>query len=145
VMSLQPSTLTTETTCEYSSPRKISVRTKLVPYLDNVRTTATATCARRKHVVSGGFLFTPQAGPPPGNSVPFPYLDRHGPVGARSWRVDAYDLQIFPPPAGSAMTTYAYCRRNRRRRARRHASSGSVSAAGKLGPVRITVETTPLG
>jgi hypothetical protein len=145
VMSLQPSTLTTETTCEYNGRRKITVRSKLVPYLNNVRTTATATCPKRKHVVSGGFLFNPQAGPPPGNPVPFPYLDRHSPVGSRSWRVDAYDLSAFPPPAGSAMTVYAYCRKNRLRRKRRHARRRSASAAIPVGPPRVTVETTPIG
>lgn len=145
VMSLQPSTLTTETTCEYNGPRKISVRSKLVPYLDNVRTTATARCPKLKHVVSGGFLFNPQAGPAPGNPVPFPYLDRHGPVGTRGWRVDAYDLQVFPPPAGSAMTVYAYCRKNRLRRRHRLALRGSAPVAAPVGPPRITVDTTPIG
>jgi hypothetical protein len=145
VMSLQPSTLITETTCEYNGPRKIGTRSKLVPYLDNVRTTATARCPKLKHVVSGGFLFSPQAGPPPGNPVPFPYLDRHGPVGTRGWRVDSYDLQAFPPPAGSAMTVYAYCRKNRPRRRHRHILRDSASAEDPLGPPRITVETTPIG
>ena len=122
-----PSTFTPTVPCERNSRRKITERGKIVPLANNTRASASAICAKGRHVVSGGFVLTPLPGTSP-TPVPFAPIDYNAPTGARTWRVDVYDT-VFNAPAGSALTTYAYCRRNRLRKRRRARRSAEASAA----------------
>jgi len=121
--------------CERNGSRPIIERSTVTPYLEDARTEATATCPNRTHVVGGGFLFLPF---PPGN-VPVPYVDRSFPVGNTGWSVAAYDLGVFSVPAGSTMTTYAYCRGNASKKRKKHKhhkghKKSSKAAAASLQP-----------
>jgi len=112
-----PAELTGTVPCERNGARKIRERSRAVPFGDDIRSTASARCPRRHHLVSGGFAFTPIV---EGQAPPVPFVDRSVPASRRKWVVSAYDLSLFQPPPSAALTTYAYCRRNfpRRRRAR---------------------------
>jgi hypothetical protein len=126
----QDQDITVGVVCEAASRRRITVASNTVPYPEDDRASAIALCPKGKHVVSGGFVFTPLTG-----SVPIPFIDYMAPVGNRQWRVDAYDSMQFLQPDAATLTTHAYCRRNklpRRRRARR-----SAARAADVGPVRV--------
>jgi hypothetical protein len=122
-----PSTFRPTVPCERNSRRRITERGRVVPLADNTRASASATCARGRHVVSGGFVLTPLPGTTPA-PVPFAPMDYNAPTGGRTWRADVYDT-VYAAPAGSALTTYAYCRRNRLRRKRRPRRSAAATSA----------------
>jgi hypothetical protein len=137
------STFTGTVPCERKSPRKLVQKSRTVSFSDNQRASASATCAKRTHVVSGGFVINPL---PPG-VVPFAPVDYNAASGPRSWRVDLYDTVLALPP-GSTLTTYAYCRRNKGKRKRKHRHSahraGPRSAAAGSGWVK-TPPPVPVG
>jgi len=62
-------------------------------------------------------------------------MDYNAAPTGRSWRVDVYDT-IYAAPTGSALTAYAYCRRNqpkkRKRGARRRAASVASFGTGSV-------------
>jgi hypothetical protein len=144
--SVVSSTFTASALCELSGPRRLVQKAQVTPYVDDARMTGTARCAMGTHVVSGGFAITPLPGANP-TPVPFPIMDRNAAAGGRRWRVDLYDT--FPmPPAGSALTTYAYCRKNHPAR-RRHGPGGSPAASsvgsGWVGALRAQPVVTLAG
>ena len=123
------STFTATVPCETVTRRRLVQRTTIDPFADDQRASATATCRKRTHVVSGGFVINPL---PPGD-VPFAPIDFNAPTSPRSWRVDLYDT-IYGLPPGSSLTTYAYCRRNKLRRKRRSARRSRAAAAAPATP-----------
>ncbi len=78
----------------------------IVPVANNGRTSATATCTGRKHVVGGGFLLSPLTGPAIG-------IDQMQPVGSKAWQVGLYEYPGFNLPAGSSLAAYGYCKNDR--------------------------------
>lgn len=137
------SELTATVPCERKNRRKIVQRSRLVPINETARSGATATCRKGTHVISGGFVITPL---PPG-AVPYTPIDRHHPASPRTWRVELYDTGLGSVPAGSALTTYAYCKQNRTPRRRGRAASASAApyfgtAPAEVGPA-VPVATLP--
>jgi hypothetical protein len=128
------STFVPKVPCEFNSRRKLVEKSKIVPYLDQQRVTATATCAKRTHVVSGGFVISPLPSTDP-TPVPFGIMDYNAAPTGRTWRIDLYDT-TFAAPTGSSLSTYAYCRRNRLRRPQVRRISAS---SGALGPGRVEI------
>jgi hypothetical protein len=131
-----PAEFTARVACELNGTRPVRQRSATVPYIDNARATATATCRKGTHIVSGGFAFSPREG-----FIPVPFVDRNVPATNRAWTVSAYDSGPFGAPAGSTMTSYVYCRKNRPKPRRRRAG-GSVAAAVGQGSVE-TVRLDP--
>jgi hypothetical protein len=132
-----PSTFSPTVPCEANSRRKITQRGKIVSLANNTRASAAAKCAKGKHVVSGGFVLTPLPGTSP-TPVPFAPMDYNAPIGVRTWRVDVYDTG-FAAPTGSALTTYAYCRRNRLRKKRRRTTRSVAASAAPIGRGRVEI------
>jgi hypothetical protein len=132
----QPSTFTATVACERRTRKRLIERSRIVAYVDNQRASAIARCPRRTHVVAGGFLLSPLPQPTPG-PVPFGIMDYYAAPTPRKWRVDLYDLAAYSAPTGSALTTYAYCRRNRLRR--RGARAGAAVAPERIGPGRVEI------
>jgi hypothetical protein len=122
--STPPAEFTAKVACESNGTRPVRERSSLVPYTDNARATATATCRTGTHLVSGGFSFSPTSG-----FIPVPFIDRNVPATGRAWTVSAYDSAGFGAPPGSTMTSHAYCRKNKPKPRRRRARSGAASAA----------------
>jgi hypothetical protein len=90
--------------------RKVSEVSSSQPIAAQSRTVAEATCGKKKHVVSGGFLVV---GTTPSTSVPSVGIDESMPVGERGWRVGLYASPTDTPPPGSSLTTFAYCKKNK--------------------------------
>lgn len=132
-----PAVFTGKVPCERNGNRRLVERSRVVAYGEDVRSTASVACGKGRHLVSGGFAFTPAGA----GAVPVPFVDQAISIGGRTWQVSAYDSGFFAAPPGSAMSVYAYCRRNRpkRRRARR-------SVVGSTAPSRasgwVEVEST---
>jgi hypothetical protein len=133
----EPQDITVMGLCEASSRRRITTASRTVTYPEDARATATATCPKGRHLVSGGFLVSPL--PAPGGGLSVPFIDHIAPVGNRGWRVDAYDSPLFGRPAGAALTTHAYCRRNKLPR-RRRSASGAAATSSPPGTGRVEVQ-----
>lgn len=103
----QATTLETYFACERNGADKIGSVTKTAPILSNGRTSADAKCSKKKHVVGGGFLISPAVFP---GTVPLVSIDENRPKGDRSWHIGAYEFPETFLPAGSTLTTTAYCR-----------------------------------
>jgi hypothetical protein len=102
-------TVTGYATCERNAKgRSISTASATVPVADNARTSADATCSKKKYAIGGGFVVTPL---PPGN-IPFVGIDESAPVGKRGWHVGLHEFVPFTLPAGSALQTIAYCKKS---------------------------------
>lgn len=74
---------------------------------DNARTSAGATCAKKRHVVAGGFLASPAVFPGPALLIG---IDENLPVGKRGWEVGLWEYPTALPP-GSSLQTFAYCKK----------------------------------
>jgi hypothetical protein len=135
--STPPAEFTGTVPCERNGSRRIVERSKTVPYLDNARATASAKCPKGRHLVSGGFAFTPIGE----GFVPVPFVDQSLPATPRIWTVSAYDSAVFAPPVGSSLTTYAYCRRNFKKK--RRARQGTAASSGAVGPGWVEVTPAP--
>lgn len=77
------------------------------PLVDNGRVAADATCAKKTHVVSGGFNVTPNGV----GSVPAIGVDESTPTGQRGWHLGLHEWQSVVLPPGSALQTFAYCKK----------------------------------
>jgi hypothetical protein len=99
-------TLFSNVVCERNA-RGVSVTEALsvVPVINNARTSATATCTGKTHVVGGGFLLSPLTGPAVG-------IDQMQPVGGKAWQVGLYEYPNFALPAGSSLAAYSYCKKD---------------------------------
>jgi hypothetical protein len=135
-----PAEFTARVACELNGTRPVRERSATVAYTEDARATATATCRRGTHLVSGGFAFSPREG-----SIPVPFIDRNVPATGRAWTVSAYDSGPIGTPPDSSMTSYAYCRKNRpkprRRRARRSVASAASAGAGSVQVVPVAAAT----
>ena len=98
--------------CEKPKPpkRKVSEVSSSAPIAAKARTVAEATCGKKKHVVSGGFLVV---GTTPSSPVPSVGIDESMPVGKRTWHVGLYASPTDDTPPGSSLTTFAYCKKNK--------------------------------
>jgi hypothetical protein len=76
---------------------------------ENGRAAATSNCGKKKHVVSGGFTLRPSTFP---GEVPVVGIDENQPVGKKSWRIGLHEWQGNGVPAGTSLTTYAYCKKD---------------------------------
>jgi hypothetical protein len=104
--SLSVATLATNAVCERNGT-SVTERSVVAPILDNNRTSATATCSKKGHMVGGGFLVSPTTSPSPAVGV-----DQSQPSGQRSWLVGLYEYPTFALPPGSTLTAYSYCKKN---------------------------------
>jgi hypothetical protein len=103
-----PVTMTAYVLCEKNvKGRAVGEVSTSVPLADNQRASADASCGKKQHVVSGGFVVTPNG---VGN-VPTVGTDEFLPVGKRSWHVGLHEWQSIAMPAGSALRTIAYCKK----------------------------------
>jgi len=128
-----PADFTGTVPCEKNGNRPLVEKSKVVPFNEDSRATASATCKKGTHLVSGGFAFTPNSNGP----VPVPFVDQSVPTTRRIWTTSAYDSIAFSTPVGSTLTTYAYCRRNLPKPTRAHRTGASSSVAGQ-GWVEVT-------
>jgi len=102
-------TLTGYATCELNGKgQSVSEASAFAPVVDNGRTVADATCSKKKHVVSGGFLVSPATFP---GSVPFIGVDENQPTGKRGWHVGLHEFPPFALPPGSSLQATAYCKK----------------------------------
>jgi hypothetical protein len=106
-----PATLTGYAICEVNAKKSVVSETSVsAAIVDNGRATATATCAKKKHVVSGGFLVTPLSS---GVTLPAVGIDQFQPVGSSAWQTALYEYPGFVFPPGSLLSTFAYCKPNK--------------------------------
>jgi hypothetical protein len=104
------STLTGYAVCEFNAKgASVSEASAFTQVANDARTSGQATCSKKKHVVSGGFLVSPL---PPG-TVPVIGVDETQPVGSRAWHVGLHEFPTFGLPPGSALQTFAYCKKGR--------------------------------
>jgi hypothetical protein len=105
------SNLTGYAICEKDGKGKsISEVSALVGIAENSRAAADASCSGKKHVVSGGFHVTPSTFP---GTVPVVGIDETAPVGKKGWHTGLYEEPaMFAAPAGSALQTFAYCKKD---------------------------------
>jgi hypothetical protein len=95
--------------CELNGKgQSVSEASAFAPVVDDGRTAADATCSKKKHVVSGGFLVSPATFP---GSVPFIGVDEFQPSGKRGWHTALHEFVPFALPPGSALQTIAYCKK----------------------------------
>jgi hypothetical protein len=87
----------------------VSEKSGTVPMATAQRATADASCPKKQHVVSGGFLVSPDTFP---GSVAVVGIDEDEPVGKASWRVALYAHPSFNVPAGGSLQTTAYCKKD---------------------------------
>jgi hypothetical protein len=103
------STMTGHVVCELnrkgSGVREVSA---FAPTNNDARTSADATCPKKTHVVSGGFLVSPATFP---GAVPVVGIDETVPVGRRTWHVGIHEFPGAGLPPGSALQTVAYCKK----------------------------------
>jgi hypothetical protein len=101
-----PASLTTNVACEVNRKGgSVSEKSSLAAIANNGRTSSTASCTGKKHVVGGGFSVLPAVGPAVS-------IDQTQPVGKKSWQIGLYEFPGITLPAGSTLTTYAYCKKN---------------------------------
>jgi hypothetical protein len=101
-------TITGFVVCELNGKgRAVSEVAASTALAEDQRRSADATCPKKKHVVSGGFLVTP-TGP---GQVPGVGIDENLPVGNRGWHIGLYDFPTVTLPAGATLTGYAYCKK----------------------------------
>jgi hypothetical protein len=77
------------------------------PIVNDGRTAADATCAGKKHTVSGGFLVSHTF---PG-AVPLVAVDEHHPVGRKGWHTGLSEYPGVILPAGATLQTFVYCKK----------------------------------
>jgi hypothetical protein len=95
--------------CELNQgSEKVKEVSSTAPIGDDARTTADASCSKKKHLVSGGFLVSPNSG-----TAPAVGIDEFQPSGSRKWHTGLYEFPGFNLPAGSSLTTYAYCKKGK--------------------------------
>lgn len=102
-------TLSVAALCESDLARPAVEISRSSVIADNARTAATAACSGKKHVVAGGFLISPFVGPAAS-------IDQSLPLAKKTWLVGLYEAPGFSLPAGSTLTTYAYCKKDTPRR-----------------------------
>ena len=104
-----PVTLTTYVLCERNGKgRAVSEGASAsTPLVNDGRASADATCAKKQHAISGGFVVTPNGI----GSVPAVGVDEFNPVGQRGWHLGLHEWQAVVLPPGSAMQTFAYCKK----------------------------------
>jgi hypothetical protein len=103
-------TITGWAVCEFDQ-KGVSVgqRSASVPVPENGRAATSATCKGKSHVVSGGFTVNPASFP---GEVPVIGIDENQPVGKKSWHIGLHEWQGNGEPAGTSLTTYAYCKKD---------------------------------
>jgi hypothetical protein len=102
-------TLTGYAVCEHNGKgQSVSEASAFAPVVDNGRTSADATCSKKKHVVGGGFVVSPVTFP---GSVTVMGIDEFQPVGKRAWHTGLHELPI-PLPPGSSLQAIAYCKKS---------------------------------
>jgi hypothetical protein len=102
-----PGTVTSFATCERNAKGTgvSEVASAAVPVSLNARSAAEATCGKKAHVISGGFLLNPNGI----GQVPGVTIDETYPVGRRGWHIGAFNLSN--PPPGSNLQAFAYCKK----------------------------------
>lgn len=88
--------------------QKVKEVSAAAPIVNDSRATVQPTCSKKYHVVSGGFLVTPNT---VGGSAPAVSVDQQTPVGKKAWKGELYEAPGAIPPAGSTFTGYAYCKK----------------------------------
>lgn len=97
--------------CERNAKgRGVSEASSLVPIAADARTAADASCAKKQHVVAGGFEISPYPSGPPVN-LPAVGIDEFHPVGKRGWHMGVHEWQTVALPPGSALRAIAYCKK----------------------------------
>lgn len=93
--------------CERNAKgRTISEASVFSLLANDARTTADPACAGRKqHVVSGGFLISPNAV----GSIPVTAIDEFQAASKGIWHLGLHEFVDVSLPAGSSVQTYAYC------------------------------------
>lgn len=89
--------------------QSVSQASTFQPISDNARTSADATCSKKKYMVGGGFVVSPATFP---GSVPFIAVDENQPVGKRGWHTALHEFVPFALPAGSTLQAIAYCKKS---------------------------------
>lgn len=97
--------------CEHKKGYAITEHSKLVAFSQNTRAAATAKCSSNQHVVSGGFLLSPELQPGESGAPPVGVVDTSMPVSSNAWQNKLFSYGPATAP-GSALTTYVYCRSN---------------------------------
>jgi len=101
-------TLTGHVVCALNGKgRGVSEASAFQPVVNDSRTSADATCSKKKYAVGGGFVVSPATFP---GSVPFIGVDEFQPVGKRGWHTALHELFLAVPP-GSTLQTIAYCKK----------------------------------
>jgi hypothetical protein len=79
------------------------------------RASGDPTCPSKQHVVSGGYALSPTA-----SDLPVVGIDEFEPTSKTTWHLGLHS--IGPQPAGSAVTTYAYCAKDTVKKKKRRSS-----------------------
>lgn len=88
--------------------RTISETSTFTPLVNDARAGGDPACTTgNQHVVSGGFLLSPNAPGPQG--IPSFAIDEFQPVGKGTWHLAGHEIVGFALPAGSSLQTFAYC------------------------------------
>jgi hypothetical protein len=95
--------------CEKSKSGKVSEVSSVTAIGSDARSVGQASCSKRKHVVSGGFDVSPHTA---GASSPAVSVDESESSGDRTWKSGLYELPGPSLPAGSTLTTFAYCKKS---------------------------------
>lgn len=103
-------TLIAYAACELNAKNQsVSQATATAAVINDRRTVAEASCPKKQHPVSGGFLVMPL--PVPGSLVASVGIDEYLPT-KKGWRIGLYEAPNFTLPTGSTLTAQAYCKKN---------------------------------
>ena len=106
-----PANLTASSLCEKDKKgASISEASASAPIAEDVRSSADASCTGKTHMVGGGFLLTPSSFP--SNPTLIASVDESTPVGNKGWHVGLWQHPSFTEPAGAALQTIAYCKKD---------------------------------
>jgi hypothetical protein len=105
--SASATTFTGYAVCErHARGRTISEVSTSTTLFNDARASGDPSCSSAKqHVVSGGFLITPNTL----GAVPSTAIDEFQPVGETGWHLGLHELVGRTLPPGSSLQTYAYC------------------------------------
>ena len=100
------STVTGFALCEQDARgRTISEVSSFTALIDDARASGDPTCTGKTHVVSGGFVISPNGI----GAIPATAIDEFQPIGAKTWHVGLHELVQVNLPPGSSLQSYAYC------------------------------------